>query len=549
MRLQFYVMEHETLNPSEKDPRNVAREKARKQIKLPTKSEHATCFMPMLESFAMRDELNEVVKNKIAKSCELKDLGVSLHANDFVREHRAADVAETYRDHDAEALEALDGECSLAGRIMSHRSFGKVVFFHIMDMTGRIQCYAAREHMDEESFAVFRKLDIGDIVGVCGPLFRTKTGELTVNCRKIKLLTRSFRTLPEKYHGLKDVETRYRQRYLDLIVTPRAREIAFKRIKIVSEFRRFMENEGFLEVETPMLQPIPGGATAKPFITHHNALDMQLYLRIAPELYLKRLLVGGFEKVFELNRNFRNEGISVRHNPEFTMCEFYWAYATFEDLMDLTERLFAHLAEKVCGATKIMYQGEAIDLTPGKWTRLSFHDSLERIGGHSPAFYTDYSAMTEYIKSRGEKAVDGEKIGKLQAKLFDLDVEPKLIQPHFIYHYPTDISPLSRRNEDNPEITDRFELFITGREMGNAFSELNDPMDQRARFEEQVAEKEAGDDEAHCMDEDYLRALEFGMPPAAGQGVGIDRLVMLLTDSASIREVILFPQLKQEASG
>ena len=542
-------MEHETLNPSEKDPQSVAREKARKQIKLPTKSEHAACFMPMLESFAMRDELNEVVKNKIAKSCELKEMGVSLHANGFVREHRAAEVAETYRDHDAEALAALNGECSLAGRIMSHRSFGKVAFFHIMDMTGRIQCYAAREHMDDDSFAVFRKLDIGDIVGVRGPLFRTKTGELTVDCRQIKLLTRSFRTLPEKYHGLKDVETRYRQRYLDLIVTPRAREIAFKRIKIVSEFRRFMENEGFLEVETPMLQPIPGGATAKPFVTHHNALDMQLYMRIAPELYLKRLLVGGFEKVFELNRNFRNEGISVRHNPEFTMCEFYWAYATFEDLMDLTERLFAHLAQVVCGSTKVLYQGDEIDLTPGKWTRLSFHDSLEQIGGHAPSFYTDYAAMTEYIKSRGEKAVDGEKLGKLQAKLFDLDVEPKLIQPHFIYHYPTDISPLSRRNEENPEITDRFELFITGREMGNAFSELNDPMDQRLRFEEQVAEKEAGDDEAHCMDEDYLRALEFGMPPAAGQGVGIDRLVMLLTDSASIREVILFPQLKQEAAG
>ncbi|MCC8193913.1 MAG: lysine--tRNA ligase, partial [Deltaproteobacteria bacterium] len=273
---------------------------------------------------------------------------------------------------------------------------------------------------------------------------------------------------------------------------------------------------------------------------------MQLYLRIAPDLYLKRLLVGGFEKVFELNRNFRNEGISVRHNPEFTMCEFYWAYATFEDLMDLTERLFAHLAETVCGSTRIVYQGDEIDLTPGKWTRLTFHESLEKVGGHKPEFYSDYTAVAEYIKKRGEKAVEGEKIGKLQAKLFDLDVEPKLIQPHFIYHYPTDISPLSRRNEADPDLTDRFELFITGREMGNAFSELNDPMDQRARFEEQVAEKEAGDDEAHCMDEDYLRALEYGMPPAAGQGIGIDRLVMLLTDSASIREVILFPQLKPE---
>ncbi|MDL2209451.1 lysine--tRNA ligase [Desulfovibrio sp. OttesenSCG-928-O18] len=501
----------------------------------------------MLASFAERDELNEVVKNKIVKSCELMEAGASLHANGFIKENAAAELAEKYGEYDEAALDALDAEFSLAGRIVSHRSFGKVVFFHLMDASGRMQCYVAREHLDEETFAMFRRIDLGDIVGVRGKLFRTKTGELTLNCLSVKLLTRSFRTLPEKYHGLKDVETRYRQRYVDLIVTPRSREIALKRIKIVSEFRRFMEGEGFLEVETPMLQPIPGGATAKPFTTHHNALDMQLYLRIAPELYLKRLLVGGFEKVFELNRNFRNEGISVRHNPEFTMCEFYWAYATFEDLMNLTERLFAHLAETVCGTTKITYQEQEIDLSLGAWKRVTFHDSLQTIGGHGPELYNDYAKLEAYIKSRGEKAVDGEKLGKLQAKLFDLDVEPKLIQPHFIYHYPTDISPLSRRNDANPDITDRFELFIAGREMGNAFSELNDPVDQRARFEEQVAEKEAGDDEAHCMDEDYLRALEYGMPPAAGQGIGIDRLVMLLTDSASIREVILFPQLKPES--
>jgi len=528
------------------DDHEKIREKIRAKIKLPTKSPEAEYFYPMLESFVVRDELNEVVKNKIAKSCELKESGVSLHANGFVKDTAAAELTERYGEDGEEALATLNAHFSLAGRIISMRSFGKVAFFHLMDSSGRIQCYAAREHLDETSFAVFRKLDIGDIVGVQGKLFKTKTGELTLACSLVKLLTRSFRTLPEKYHGLKDVETRYRQRYVDLIVTPKSREIAKKRIRIVSEFRRFMESEGFLEVETPMLQPIPGGATAKPFITFHNALDMQLYLRIAPELYLKRLLVGGFEKVFELNRNFRNEGISVRHNPEFTMCEFYWAYATFEDLMDLTERLVSHLAQTVCGTTKITYQEQELDLTPGAWTRISFHDSLEKIGGHKPEFYTDYSAVVAYIKSRGEKAVDGEKLGKLQAKLFDLDVEPKLIQPHFIYHYPTDISPLSRRNDANPDLTDRFELFIAGREVANAFSELNDPVDQRARFEEQVAEKEAGDDEAHCMDEDYLRALEYGMPPAAGQGIGIDRLVMLLTDSASIREVILFPQLKSE---
>lgn len=295
-----------------------------------------------------------------------------------------------------------------------------------------------------------------------------------------------------------------------------------------------------------MMQPIPGGATAKPFVTHHNALDMRLYMRIAPELYLKRLLVGGFERVYEINRNFRNEGISTQHNPEFTMCEFYWAYATFEDLMDLTEELFAHVAREVCGSSRIVYQGQDIDLTPGAWTRLRFHDSLEKVGGLEPALYMDYEAAVAKVKAMGEKVVDGEPLGKVQAKLFDHFVEPRLIQPHFITHYPTDISPLSRRNEADPSITDRFELFITGREMANAFSELNDPVDQRGRFEAQVAEKAAGDEEAHFMDEDYVRALEYGMPPAAGEGVGIDRLVMLLTDSPSIREVILFPLLRPE---
>ncbi|MDR2825205.1 MAG: lysine--tRNA ligase, partial [Deltaproteobacteria bacterium] len=339
---------------------------------------------------------------------------------------------------------------------------------------------------------------------------------------------------------------RYRRRYVDLITNPSSRKIFENRVSIIRNFRELMDEAGFLEVETPILQPIPGGATAKPFATHHNALDMELFLRIAPELYLKRLIVGGFDKVFELNRSFRNEGISTRHNPEFTMCEFYWAYATFENLMDFTEHLFAALAQKICGSTHINYQGQEINLSAGSWVRLPFYESLSKIGGHGPDMYTNPARMVEYIKSKGEKAVADEKPGKLQAKLFDLDVEPKLIQPHFIYHYPTDISPLARRNELNPEITDRFELFITGREMANGFSELNDPADQRLRFEEQVAEKEAGDEEAQYMDEDYLRALEYGMPPTAGEGIGVDRLVMLLTDSPSIREVILFPTLKAE---
>lgn len=523
------------------------REKEGKSVvKLPTKSKNATYFMPMLESFALRNDLNEVIKTRVCKSCDLMDAGYPLFPNDFRKKHSIAWVFEKFCSMDEEALATQEDVFALAGRIVSFRSFGKVAFFHIMDESGRIQCYASRELMDEDDYKIVKKLDIGDIIGVSGHLFRTKTGELTISCRKLRLLTRSMRPLPEKYHGLKDMETRYRQRYVDLIVTPRSREIFEKRSKMVREFRRFMENHGFMEVETPILQAVAGGATAKPFRTHHNALDLELYLRIAPELYLKRLLVGGFEKVFELNRNFRNEGIDTRHNPEFTMCEFYWAYANFHDLMDFTEELFAHLAREVCGSTVINYQGAEIDLTPGHWIRMGFYESLEKIGGHKPEFYHDYNKVRQYIREKGEKTLENESLGKLQAKLFDLDVEEKLIQPHFIYHYPIDISPLSRRNDEHPELTDRFELFMTGREMANAFSELNDPVDQRLRFEEQVREKEMGDDEAHAMDEDYLRALEYGMPPAAGEGIGIDRLVMLLTDSASIREVILFPLLRPE---
>lgn len=516
------------------------------RVRLATKSSHAQYFMPMLESFAEHDDLNEVIKNRVSKACELLDAGCQLFPNDFRKEHCISWINDTCGSMDAEELQTQEDVFAIAGRIVSLRSFGKVAFFHIMDESGRIQCYASREHLGEEDYNLVKKLDVGDIVGISGHLFRTRTGELTIDCRKVRLLTRSMRPLPEKYHGLKDMETRYRQRYVDLIVTPRTREIFLKRIKIVREFRHFMEDHGFLEVETPILQPQAGGATAKPFRTHHNALDLELYLRIAPELYLKRLLVGGFEKVFELNRNFRNEGIDTRHNPEFTMCEFYWAFADFTMLMDYTEQLFAHLASSICGSTIIPYQGDEIDLTPGHWKRMSFYDSLEQIGGHSPEFYNDYNKVAEYIRKRGEKTLKQEPLQKLQARLFDLDVEDRLIQPHFIYHYPTEISPLSRRNDQHPEITDRFELFITGRELANAFSELNDPVDQRLRFEEQKREKEAGDDEAHCMDEDYLRALEYGMPPAAGEGIGIDRLVMLLTDTASIREVILFPLLRPE---
>lgn len=516
------------------------------KIKLATKSRHAPYFMPMLESLKQHEDLNEVIKNRVCKACDILDCGAPLYPNDFHKLHDIAWVNEKFGPFSLEELQDSGENVAIAGRIISSRSFGKVIFFNLMDQSGTIQCYASAEHLGQEAFSVVRKLEIGDIVGIAGAPFRTRTGELTISCSSVRLLSRSMRPLPEKYHGLKDMETRYRQRYVDLIVTPRSREIFVKRSQIVSEFRKFMEERGFMEVETPILQPVAGGATAKPFSTHHNALDIDLYLRIAPELYLKRLLVGGFEKVFELNRNFRNEGMDTKHNPEFTMCEFYWAYADFHDLMDFTEQLFATIAQKICGSTIVTYQGEEIDLTPGHWHRVSFYDSLERIGGHSPDFYNDYGKLREYIKTRGEKVLKNESLQKLQAKLFDLDVEGKLVQPHFIYHYPAEISPLSRRNNENPQLTDRFELFITGRELANAFSELNDPVDQRLRFEEQLREKEEGDEEAHCMDEDYLRALEYAMPPAAGEGIGIDRLVMLFTDSASIREVILFPLLRPE---
>lgn len=517
-----------------------------KQIKLPVKSPFVEQFQPMLRAMQESEELNEVLKNRVGKACTLLDEGLSLFPNTFRKDTDVAYIKKNYDAYDGEALEAMEDEFAIAGRIVAHRSFGKVTFFHLQDGTDRMQVYVARDELGADDYKVFKKYDLGDIVGVRGGLFRTKTGELTILAKSVELVTKSMRPLPEKYHGLKDVETRYRQRYVDLIVTEKTKKIFETRSKVVRAFRNFMDSKGFLEVETPMLQPIPGGATAKPFETHHNALDMKLYMRIAPELYLKRLLVGGFEKVYEINRNFRNEGISTRHNPEFTMCEFYWAFANFHDLMDLTEELFSYVAEEACGTTKVPYQGDIIDLSRGAWTRLSFHESIEKVGGVGPEIYNDYDAAVALVKKEGEKVVEGEKLGKVQAKLFDIFVEPKLIQPHFIYGYPTEISPLSRRNDDDPTITDRFELFITGREMGNAFSELNDPVDQRMRFEDQVAEKEAGDEEAHFMDTDYVRALEYGMPPAAGQGVGIDRLVMLLTDSPSIREVILFPLLRPE---
>lgn len=492
---------------------------------------------------------SQVLRHRKEKAKFLEEAGIPLYPNTFRRNTQIADIFEKFDTcEDEDALAQAGRDFSLAGRIITLRSFGKIAFLHLQDRSGSIQVYAQRDHLGTEAYKIFKKFEVGDIIGVQGGLFRTKTGELTIKGDSISLITKSMRPLPEKFHGLKDVETRYRQRYVDLIVNPRAKDIFMKRTAIVRLMRNFFDSRGFMEVETPMMQAIPGGATAKPFETFHNALDMKLYMRIAPELYLKRLLVGGFEKVYEINRNFRNEGIDTQHNPEFTMIEFYWAYANFRDLMDLTEELFRTLAQEVCGDTTVMSQGTPIEL--GKpWTRMTFYDSLEKIGGLRPEQYQDYETAKALVQKLGENAQVGEKLGKLQAKLFDILVEPKLIQPHFIYHYPTEISPLARRNESDPTITDRYELFITGHELANAFSELNNPVDQRDRFADQVKEKEAGDDEAHSMDEDYVRALEYGMPPAAGQGIGIDRLVMLLTDSASIREVILFPLLRPEISG
>ena len=455
----------------------------------------------------------------------------------FPQDAYSADLKEEFKDLPNETDSGK--KVALAGRLMSKRVMGKASFAHLRDDKGDIQLYVRRDELGDDAYAAFKKLDVGDIIGVKGEVFRTKTGELSARAEEITLLAKSLRPLPEKFHGLTDTEMRYRQRYVDLIANPEVKETFVKRSQILKEIRAYLDEKGFLEVDTPILTPFEIGASARPFYTHHNSLNMDMVLRIETELYLKRLLVGGFEKVFELNRNFRNEGISIRHNPEFTMCEFYWAYATFYDLMDLTEELFSTIATEVCGSPIITYQGTELDLTPGKWQRLTFHESLEKIGGHSPEFYNDFDKVLAYVRERGEKILKTDKLGKLQAKLFDLDVEPKLVAPTFIYHYPTEISPLARRNKDNPDITDR--------EYGNAFSELNDPIDQRMRFEQQVREKAAGDDEACAMDEDYLRALEYGMPPAAGEGIGIDRLVMLLTDSPSIREVIFFPLLKQES--
>ncbi len=490
------------------------------------------------------EDPSEQVRVRLEKLEKVKTRGENPYKNGFCPSHLALELHRLYDEKEREELEKLALKCSVSGRVMALRFFGKAAFVTLKDRSGLIQIFVQKDKLGEEGYAHFKALDIGDIVFSDGVIFKTKTGELSVHADSLTLLTKSLQPWPEKYHGISDVEIKYRQRYLDLIMSDETKEIFRKRFKIIEEIRRFLLARDFMEVETPMLHPVVGGALAKPFRTHHNTLDMELYLRIAPELYLKRLVVGGFERVFEINRNFRNEGISIKHNPEFTMVEFYQAYATYEDLMSLTEELFEKLSEKVLGSKKIQYQNTEINLT-APWARLSFEDSILKYSDFKNLKdLRDREKLLEYGKKKSHSMDPKFNIGELQAVIFDEEVEKNLIQPTFITLYPLDLSPLSRKNEKDPFLVDRFELFIYGREMANAFSELNDPQDQKERFCAQVKAKAQGSEEACDMDEDYVRALEYGMPPTAGEGIGIDRLVMLFTNSASIRDVILFPLMR-----
>ncbi len=489
------------------------------------------------------EELSELLLQRRRKVDVLWEAGINPYPNDYRPSHTSADLAAAYGDK--QTIEDNPQTFVVAGRIIARRSFGKAAFVQLQDRKGRMQLYVKKDAIGDEPFEAFESFDIGDIIGATGVPFRTKTGELSLHVTQLRLLTKSLLPLPQKFHGLTDVETRYRQRYVDLIVNPEVREVFFKRTRIINLIRAFMNDHDFLEVETPMMQQIPGGATARPFVTHHNALDMELYMRIAPELYLKRLVVGGFERVFEINRNFRNEGISIRHNPEFTMMEFYQAYATFEDLMDFTEELLCHVAQELLGTLEFTCQGERISFQR-PWKRLTVLEAILEYGDIDAKSLADRDLAYAYAQRIGLELPAEIGYGKLITEIFEEVAETKLIQPTFITAYPTEVSPLSRKSDHDPEIVDRFEFFCVGREMANAFSELNDPRDQKERFLAQVAEKAKGDEEAHYMDEDYIRALEYGMPPTAGEGIGIDRLVMLLTDSPSIRDVILFPQLRKE---
>jgi len=491
------------------------------------------------------DESGGIIKEIKKKVKELRSKGLNLYPSGFRRDITVEEVVSRFGKMDQNALKGINDTFTLAGRVMSIRNFGKAVFIHIKDGTGQLQSYIRKDRVGDDDFEIFTHIDIGDHVGLTGQPFRTKTDELTLLANSVVLLSKSQRPLPEKYHGLIDVETRYRQRYLDLIVNDNVRHTFVLRSRIIRTVREFFDKQGFIEVETPMMQSIPGGATARPFKTYHHALGMDLYLRVAPELYLKRLVIGGLERIYELNRNFRNEGISTYHNPEFTMLEFYVAYATYEDLMDLTEKLLVYLLKKLFDQLTIKYQGNLIDfITP--WPRISLTDSLKDIGGIPENVLFNNQALKDLARSEGVEVKDNEEIGSVLVRLFEHMVEPKLIQPTFIVNYPIEVSPLSRRKDENSEIAERFELFIAGKEIANGFSELNDPDDQRERFLKQASLRDSGDEEALFMDEDYLKALEYGLPPTAGEGIGIDRLVMILTDFPSIRDVILFPQMRKK---
>ena len=489
---------------------------------------------------------NKLIAERRSKLSELRENGIAF-PNDFRRNVVAAELHAKFDALDKAAIDDAEPvRVKVAGRMMLQRVMGKASFATIQDMSGRIQIYLQGKALPEGAYDEFKKWDIGDIIGAEGVIFRTQKGELSIKVDDVRLLTKSLRPLPDKFHGLEDQETRYRQRYVDLIMNDPTRNTFLIRSQCVSFIRRFLEDKGFLEVETPMMQAIPGGATARPFTTQHNALDMELFLRIAPELYLKRLVVGGFEKVFEINRNFRNEGLSTRHNPEFTMLEFYEAYADYNDLMDITEEMLRGLAQEVLGSTIVPYQGDEYDF--GKpFTRMTVTESILH---HNPELAPEQLASLEEAVKVAEvleiplKASYG--LGKVQIEIFEKTVEHQLKHPTFITAYPTEVSPLARRNDDNPFVTDRFEFFVGGRELANGFSELNDAEDQAERFRKQVEEKEGGDDEAKHFDEDYIIALEHGLPPTAGEGIGIDRLVMLLTDSASIRDVLLFPHMRKQ---
>ena len=488
---------------------------------------------------------NQIVAERRAKLQALRSQGAAF-PNDFQRTHVAGELHAAFGEQANESLEPAQIQAAVAGRMMLKRLMGKASFATLQDMSGRIQLYVTRDAVGEAAYEQFKHWDLGDIIGASGTLFRTRTGELSIKATSVRLLTKSLRPLPEKFHGLADQEQRYRQRYLDLIANPQSQRVFNVRSRTIQALREFFVARGYVEVETPMMQPIPGGAAARPFVTHHNALDLDLYLRIAPELYLKRLVVGGMEKVFELNRSFRNEGISTRHNPEFTMLEFYEAYRDHHYLMNLTETLLAEVAQQVLGSTSLSYQGAAIDLAR-RFDRLTMAQAIAR---YNPRYHLHELDQPQYLRVAlapfDVEVFPTDGVGVLQLKLFELTTESQLVQPTFIVAHPTDVSPLARRSDADPAVADRFELFIAGREVANGFSELNDPEDQAERLKAQAEAKSAGDEEAMFYDADYVRALEYGMPPTAGEGIGIDRLVMLLTDSPSIRDVILFPQMRPE---